>query len=232
MIWIRNWILLYVYQYCSSLFTQNKKRLCATRSKYWDRKKLSDLNSYDFQKLINDFDKNHVQSSVSHGKNMIGTFIKYAIGENFTFKDFTRNVKTYSAKDSKDKNLKFLEVHKIEYLIHSLGDNQVITSKMILTAAYSGARYFEVTGLTKDNFDFQNNTISINNAWQTDDRAFKVTKTKSSNCVIDMPIEFMDIAKIGNSDRRILLRKQTVTLLLTLLPTIRLLDILNIKAIK
>lgn len=163
--------------------------------KYWDGKKLSELTSSDFQKLINDYGKDHVQSSVSHVKNMIGAFVKYAVDEDYIFKDFTRNVKTYSAKDSKDKNLKFLEAHEIEYLIHSLENNPATTSKMILTAAYSGARYSEVAGLTKDDFDFQNNTISINKAWQADDRAFKVTKTKSSNRVIDMPSDFMDIAK-------------------------------------
>ncbi|MCP1276271.1 site-specific integrase [Leuconostoc citreum] len=163
--------------------------------KYWESKRLSDLNSADFQRLINDYGKDHVQSSVSHVKNMIGAFVKYAVDEDFIFKDFTRNVKTFSAKDSKDKNLKFLEAHEIEYLIHALENNTATTSKMILTAAYSGARYSEVAGLTKDDFDFENNTISINKAWQADDRAFKVTKTKSSNRTIEMPSEFMAIAK-------------------------------------
>ncbi|MBZ5971639.1 site-specific integrase [Leuconostoc gasicomitatum] len=162
--------------------------------KYWPDKKLSELNSMMFQELINDYGKDHVKSSVAHIKNMVGAFAKYAVDEDYIFKDFSRNVKTVSSKDSKDKQLKFLESDELEYLIKSIEDNYAITSKMILTAIYSGARYSEVAGLTKDDFDFINNTISINKAWQADDREFKVTKTKSSNRIIDMPANFMKTA--------------------------------------
>ncbi|MEX0380868.1 tyrosine-type recombinase/integrase [Leuconostoc sp. MS02] len=161
---------------------------------YWPNVKLAEITSMMFQQLINDYGKDHVLSSVSHVKNMISAFVKYAVDEDYIVKDFSRNIKTHSAKASKDKSLKFLENNELEYLIKTLADNEATTSHMILTAIYSGARYSEVAGLTKDDFDFINNTISINKAWQADDRAFKVTKTKSSNRVVDMPLEFMNKA--------------------------------------
>lgn len=76
-----------------------------------------------------------ITSNGTNKQTKFGAFIKYAADEDFIFKDFTRNVTTYSAKDSKDKNLKFLETNEIEYLIHALESNTAIISKMILTAA-------------------------------------------------------------------------------------------------
>ncbi|MBZ5995399.1 site-specific integrase [Leuconostoc gelidum subsp. gasicomitatum] len=171
------------------------KTTSAVLSEHWPDKKLSEINSMMFQKLINEYGSNHVKSSVAHIKNMISAFVRYAVDEDFIFKDFTRNVKTYSIVESKDKNLKFLENDELEYLTDAVKTNDALTSHMILTAIFSGARFSEVAGLTEDDFDFNNNTITINKSWQENDREFKSTKTKSSNRVVDMPKDYMSIAK-------------------------------------
>jgi len=163
--------------------------------KYWDKKKLSEISSADFQKLINDYGSNHVWSSVSHVKNIISAFVRYAVDEDFITKDFTRNAKTYAAKKSKSSDLKFLENDELEDLIKIAKTSTATTSHMILIAIYSGARYAEIAGLTKQDFNFKNNTIDINKSWQADDREFKATKTKTSNRVIDMPQDVMNLAK-------------------------------------
>ena len=163
--------------------------------KYWDNKKISELTSADFQKMINEYGENHVWSSVSHVKNIISAFVRYAVDEDFISKDFTRNAKTYAAKQSKGTDLKFLENDELDTLIQSAKESDATTSHMILLAAYSGARYAEIAGLTKKDFDFKNNTININKSWQADDKEFKSTKTKTSNRIIDMPSDFMKLAK-------------------------------------
>lgn len=164
-------------------------------SDYWPNKRLSEINSKMFQELINDYGKTHVKSSVSHVKNMISSFIRYAVDEDYISKDFTRNIKSFSSVESKDKDLKFLEVDELEKLKNEIIDSDAVSSHMILTAIYSGARYSEVAGLTRDDFDFENNTITINKSWQAEDRAYKSTKTVSSNRVVDMPADFMERAK-------------------------------------
>ncbi|QEA50229.1 tyrosine-type recombinase/integrase [Leuconostoc lactis] len=171
------------------------KRTLSLLKEKWDGKKLSELTSKDFQKLINDYGSDHVLSSVSHIKNITSAFIRYAVDEDFIKKDFTRNVKTYSVVKSKDKQLKFLEAEEMENLILSIKDNEAATSRMILTAIYSGMRFSEVAGLTLEDFDFENNVINVNKSWQVHDKKFKNTKTQTSNRIIVMPKVFMDIAK-------------------------------------
>jgi len=64
----------------------------------WPNKRISDISTADFQKLINNYGKTHVKSSVSHTNNIISSFVRYAVDEDFIYKDFSRNVKTFSAK--------------------------------------------------------------------------------------------------------------------------------------
>ncbi|MBZ5958181.1 site-specific integrase [Leuconostoc gasicomitatum] len=161
----------------------------------WPNKRISDISTADFQKLINNYGKTHVKSSVSHINNIISSFVRYAVDEDFIYKDFSRNVKTFSAKSSKDKDLKFLENNELELLVKDASNSEALTSHMILMAIYSGARYSEIAGLTKHDFDFENNTISINKSWQAEDREFKATKTKTSNRVVDLPPDFMTVVK-------------------------------------
>jgi len=163
--------------------------------RYWPDKKISDITSADFQSMINDYGKNHVWSSVSHVKNIISAFVRYAVDEDFISKDFTRNAKTYAAKESKSSDLKFLENDELERLIKRALKSDAVSSHMIIIAIYSGARYAEIAGLTKADFDFKNNTIDINKSWQADDQEFKATKTKTSNRIIDMPYEIMKLAE-------------------------------------
>lgn len=194
------------------------KRTLSLLKEKWDGKKLSELTSKDFQKLINDYGSDNVLSSVSHIKNITSAFIRYAVDEDFIKKDFTRNVKTYSVVKSKDKQLKFLEAEEMENLILSIKDNEAATSRMILTAIYSGMRFSEVAGLMLEDFDFENNVINVNKSWQIHDKKFKNTKTQTSNRIIVMPKVFMDMQKNGRLGMSLHLRVITVLhLLITLL---------------
>ncbi|MBZ5980080.1 site-specific integrase [Leuconostoc gasicomitatum] len=163
-------------------------------SDYWPNKKISEVDSKLFQELINDYGSKHVKSSVAHIKNMISAFVRYAVDEDYINKDFTRNIKTFSSVENKSKELKFLEEAELEKLISRVKNSDATTSHMILIAIYSGARYSEVAGLTIQDFNFENNTISINKSWQAEDREFKATKTKSSNRTVDMPKDIMKLA--------------------------------------
>lgn len=169
------------------------KRTLLFLNTYFEYKKIGDITSKDFQKAINDYGKRHVKSTVSHVKNIIGAFVRYAIDEDYIIKDFTRNVTVVSTVSSKDVSLKFLENDELERLTETIKDNQATTSKMIITGIYSGARFSEVAALTRDDFDFKSRTISINKAWQEIDREFKATKTKTSNRIVDIPESFFEL---------------------------------------
>lgn len=119
-----------------------------------------------------------------------------------TSKDFQLLINEYGADHVKSsvshiKNITsaFVRYAIDEGLIIRACESDAVTSHMILTALYSGLRFSEVAGLTKDDFDFKNNTISVNKSWQIHDQAFKETKTKTSNREITISSEFMNKAK-------------------------------------
>lgn len=171
------------------------KRTLSLITEKWQSRLITEITSTDFQKLINDYGATHVKSSVSHIKNITSSFVRYALDEDFLKKDFTRNVKTHSVVKSKDKQLKFLETREMENLIERVKVSDATTSRMIYTAILSGLRFSEVAGLTHNDFDFKNKTITVNKSWQVHDQEFKEPKTKTSNRVISMPETYMLIAK-------------------------------------
>ncbi len=62
----------------------------------------------------------------------------------------------------------------------------------------SGLRFGELVGLTKDDFDFVNNTISVNKTWgylKSMHEGFGPLKNEQSNRIIKMDQETMNIFK-------------------------------------
>ncbi|CUR63927.1 site-specific integrase [Leuconostoc gasicomitatum] len=164
-------------------------------TKKWFDKKINEVTSKDFQILLNDYGDKHVKSSVLKIKNIIRSFVIFALDDGMIAKDFARNITTRSKIKSKDVELKFLESDEMKKLVDRIRYNDSVSCKMILTAIYSGMRFSEITGLTPTDFDFNNNTINVNKSWQMQDQAFKDTKTETSNRIISMPDSYMTIAE-------------------------------------
>lgn len=153
---------------------------------YFKDKELITIKRSDYQCFINWYGKNHGSSSVSKLNGAIRSCVSYAIDDDILTKDFTHNVQLVFNKKSK---------RKIEYLtekeLHTLTDvlvdnlNHYNTSRyMILTAIYTGMRKSEIQALTWNDIDFLHSTISVNKSWDDTKKAFKTTKTESSNRVI------------------------------------------------
>ena len=63
--------------------------------------------------------------------------------------------------------------------------NNVDNSDFILIALYQGLRRGEVLGLTRDNINFDKNTLTINKAWNSKNQ-FDTTKNKQSNRIMPL----------------------------------------------
>lgn len=159
----------------------------------WQDKKVNEVKASDFQKLINNYSKGHVKSSVYRVKNIIAGFVRYAVDEDLINKDFTRNVEVIAEKESKSDDLKFLENDELEKLIKRAKQSDSVTAKMILTGAYTGLRYAELAGLTSDDVDLDNDVIHVVNSWDMVHHFFKPTKTKNSLRDVSIPKELHDI---------------------------------------
>lgn len=148
--------------------------------------KLKDIRRSDYQRFINWYGKNHAMSSVSKLNGAIRACVGSAIDDDILTKDFTHNVQLTNNKGRE---------YKVEYLTNDelatlktavlAKLNRYNTSRyMILTAIYTGMRKSEIQALTWKDIDFLHSTIRVNKSWDEKKKAFKSTKTESSNRTI------------------------------------------------
>lgn len=171
------------------------KRALGIIEQYWPNNKLSSVTTEQFQIMINDYSKEHVRSSVYRIKNIISGFTRYALDENLIRKDFTKNIYIVAGKKSKSSDLKFLEKDEFEKLIESCKKSDDLTAKMILMSAFTGMRYAEVAGLTPEDIDLDEKTVTVNKSWDMIQRKYKPAKTDKSNRTITMPDELVKLVK-------------------------------------
>ena len=155
-------------------------------SDYFGSKKLRAIRRIDYQQFINQYGSSHAMSSVSKLNGAIRSCVGYAIDDDIITKDFTHNVRLVNNKERE---------YKVEYLTNDelVTLKKTVLSKlnryntsryMILTAIYTGMRKSEIQALTWKDVDFLHATISINKSWDERKKAFKPTKTDSSDRVI------------------------------------------------
>ncbi|WPQ68389.1 tyrosine-type recombinase/integrase [Weissella paramesenteroides] len=149
---------------------------------------LAKLTRPILQHFLNDLAKDYAFSTVKKLKTYLVQSIKGALYDNLISTDPTIGL-TYTGKDGKNRELKFLEEPQMKALIEYLTTIPVfersVSDMMIIMALNTGARYEEVAALTWG--DITNNSISINKAWDQVSRKVKETKNKSSNRVISVP---------------------------------------------
>lgn len=164
---------------------------------YFKDKELITIKRSDYQRFINWYGKNHGSSSVSKLNGAIRSCVSYAIDDDIIHKDFTHNVQLVFNKKSKRK-IEYLTEKELHTLTDALVDNlnHYNTSRyMILTAIYTGMRKSEIQALTWNDIDFLHSTISVNKSWDDAKKAFKSTKTESSNRVIKVNSKLLGYLK-------------------------------------
>lgn len=167
---------------------------------------ITEISRRQYQAFINKYGKDKAKGSVRKLHSLIHACVQNAVYEDVITKDFTRGIiLTYDK--SKTKKVDYLNMTEINDLVDYLiaGLNPRYTSRyMILTALYTGARLGEIMALTWDDINYDFKTISINKAWAYESGGgFKPTKNESSNRVIRVNPEFLNILnelKVNNSD--------------------------------
>lgn len=185
--YFKRWFDLYKSSKAQSASAQNQYRIMKKFiNEYFADTKLREIKRSDYQEFINWYGANHAYKSVSKLNGAIRSCVGYAIDDDILTKDFTHNVEvTYN----RNKRV------KVDYLTHDElvklktavveGLNHYNTSRyMILTAIYTGMRKSEIQALTWKDIDFLHSTITINKSWDEKEKAFKPTKTESSNRTI------------------------------------------------
>ncbi|MCH1723331.1 site-specific integrase [Lactococcus formosensis] len=143
---------------------------------------LSDFDRMEFQKILNEYAKNHERQTTAD----FHTQVKACIRDLFHDRQLEIDP-TYRAvikgKAPSDKKKKFLQVEELQKLMHALDlNNEIGIDWMVFIIAKTGIRFAEALAITPEDFDWTENKLSIDKTWdyKSGRGGFKPTKTKGS----------------------------------------------------
>ena len=144
--------------------------------------KISELSRVTYQQLLNSYSELHERQTTMDFHHQLKGAILDAVDEGLISTDPTRKA-IIKGRKPKDKKIKYLNQFQVQTLLSNLNLSGEINSDwLILIIAKTGMRYSEALGLTPKDFDFYNQTISVNKTWDyKENGGFQQTKNKSSN---------------------------------------------------
>ena len=157
---------------------------------YFPNAKLTEISKMDYQSFMNDYQKTRSTVTCKKTNSIIRSCIQDAIDDQIIYSDFTRKV-TINGAPSKKRAVKFLSIDNFKKLINYADKNKSfngITYYMVLTGAYTGLRFEEISGLTWDNVDFNKKEIHIKNIYDYQDTKKIVSRTKTPSSVRTIPM--------------------------------------------
>lgn len=167
---------------------------------HFGSKPLQEIKRHDYQLFLNEFGKNKSRETVEKVNAHIRSMVQDAVEEQILLHDFTRKAKltwTTPAKKADEKHLDFIETKQLKRAVKKLLD-QGLGYYLIYLALATGARFAELVGLTREDFDFDNFTIRIDKTWgymKRSPKGFGPTKNEKSNRTIRMGEPTMAVFK-------------------------------------
>ncbi|WP_145524019.1 tyrosine-type recombinase/integrase [Virgibacillus sp. SK37] len=195
--YFENWIKLYKTPKISRVTLEHYLYSLKAVKDYFRHKAIQDIRRQDYQMFLNWLGKNKAKETVAKINGHIKACVKDAIEEQIIQIDFTRKTEltwTVQPKKSTEKHLSYEESERLIKSIWSKLDEGLGYS-LLLLAITSGMRFEELVGLTRKDFDFINNTITVNKTWgykKNSPKGFGPTKNEQSIRTIKMDIKTMN----------------------------------------
>lgn len=167
---------------------------------------LSDMTRIAYQKLLNDYAKEHERQITMDFHHQLKGAILDAVDEGFINRDPTRKV-IIKGKTPTEKKIKYLNQFELHTLLSGLNLGKDINwDWFILLVAKTGMRFSEAIALTPKDFDFSHQSLSISKTWDyKGEGGFLPTKNKSSVRKIQIDwqtvVQFSELLK-GLSDEQ------------------------------
>ena len=177
--------------------------------------RLCDLDRVSYQKLLNDYAKDHERQTTMDFHHHLKASVLDAVDEGLINKDPTRKV-IIKGKTPRQKKKKYLNQFELHTLLKDLRlDGGVNYDWLILLIAKTGMRFSEAIALTPNDFDFSKQILSINKTWNyKDGGGFQPTKNKSSirKIQIDWMIvsQFSTLIKDIPADKPIFIKNESI----------------------
>ena len=183
----QHWFDTYILPSDKTKGTKYKYRLVGKKIEtFFHDQKLKDITKTKYQEFLNWYGANHSQESARKVHSRCENCVSYAIDDDIISKDFTHHSQLiYNPKNTRHPEyLNGEETSLFKKQVIAGLDCHYTSRYMILTALYTGCRIGEVQGLTWDNINFNEHTISINKQWFEKEKHFGKTKTPSSKRTI------------------------------------------------
>lgn len=147
--------------------------------------RLSDLNKYEYQQLINKYAETHERQTTMDFHHHVKASIIDAISDGLIDKNPTVRTKIPQGKKHKVTHEKFWDVAEYEKFLKFLYTKRDICRDdfVFLLIAKTGLRFGEALGVCPEDFDFEKGKLSINKTWdyKSQEGKFQPTKNFSSN---------------------------------------------------
>lgn len=141
----------------------------------------SELTRTAYQKLLNDYAKDHERQTTLDFHHQLKGAILDAVDDGLIERDPTRKA-IIKGKSPRVKKIKYLNQFELHTLIADLDIKETVNwDWFILLVAKTGMRFSEALAITPADFDFARQTLSISKTWDyKGDGGFLPTKNKSS----------------------------------------------------
>lgn len=177
--------------------------------------KVSDLTRTVYQKLLNDYAKEHERQTTLDFHHQLKGAILDAVDEGLIERDPTRKA-IIKGKMPKPKKIKYLNQFELHTLISHLNIKEAPNwDWFILLVAKTGMRFSEALAVTPVDFDFARQTLSVSKTWDyKGEGGFLPTKNKSSVRKIQIDwqivVKFSELVKDLPEDEPIFVGKDKV----------------------
>ena len=197
----------------------------ATLSKYlmtqkWVEKlapdlRVSELTRTVYQRLLNDYAKEHERQTTLDFHHQLKGAILDAVDEGLIERDPTRKA-IIKGRQPRAKKIKYLNQFELHTLIAHLDIREEVNwDWFILLVAKTGMRFSEALAVTPGDFDFARQTLSVGKTWDYKGRGgFLPTKNKSSVRKIQIDwqvvVKFSELVKGMPEDRPIFVGEEKI----------------------
>ena len=177
--------------------------------------KVSDLTRTVYQKLLNEYAKEHERQTTLDFHHQLKGAILDAVDEGLIERDPTRKA-IIKGKMPKPKKIKYLNQFELHTLISHLNIKEAPNwDWFILLVAKTGMRFSEALAVTPADFDFARQTLSVSKTWDyKGEGGFLPTKNKSSVRKIQIDwqivVKFSELVKDLPEDEPIFVGKDKV----------------------
>jgi integrase len=194
---VEQWAEIYKHPHVKERTWQKYKVVFNNVKKYFGNTAIAKITPQAYQEVFNEMSKRYTQETLKNLHVPIKSAVKVAIRDHILSQDFTDGAIIKSAVENMPLREKFLEEQEYLHVIE-------VTQKRLDTPSYffiylvamTGMRFSEALGVTWDDIDLKNKTLSVNKTFdQTYTHDFTTTKNIGSNREIPLSDSTIKILK-------------------------------------